>query len=65
LKVTPMARAKSSYRSMGESAWLPRTTWLQTMAGFGNQSAVHTASPQNQANTQLANMLAPDHSHQG
>jgi hypothetical protein len=36
---------------------------VQTMAGFGNQSPVHTTSPQNQSHTQVADMLAPHHSH--
>ena len=37
---------------------------LQTMAGFGNPSAVQTASTsQNQSHTQLADTLAPHHSH--
>jgi hypothetical protein len=37
---------------------------VQTMAGFGNPSAVQTASTsQNQSHTQLADTLAPHHSH--
>jgi len=39
------------------------TSLVQTMAGFGNQSAVHTTSPSKPEHAQLADIVASHHAH--